>query len=320
MLHTCVLLSWISILTFGGCGSVKGGEDNVAPMVTNVSPTSPSTVTEDFSVVITFSEPMNKASVESAIVLLPSSATPAFSWNGHQDELTITPGVRYPEGTDPGAVSLQQLAIALGTGGVDVAGNALASATTLDYTLQFKRITAVFPFSQTLSGNCSATCTGTFTFFQAGENGTDTVTNRGFLTIPFILPDGIIIDRAVLNSQIEALGADPFGKLGDLMIDHLRFTAINNATFAAPGTELGALVARTPIPAVGTPAAFEITDAVSEDYVNRVAVMNRTQYRIRFPHDTTDDPNYTTYHSDGISDVVRMLRTVTNVTVTYRIE
>ena len=119
--------------------------------------------------VITFSKPMNKASVESALVILPGSAVPTFSWNEHQDELTITPGVHYPEGTGPGTVSRQQIAIALGTGGSDVAGNALASVTTLDYTLQFKRITTIFPFSQTLSGNCPMTCTGTFTFFQAGK-------------------------------------------------------------------------------------------------------------------------------------------------------
>ena len=299
--------------------SADGGGPGSPPTVTAVSPPTGSTVTEDLAITITFSEPMDRASVEAAIDF-PGGAAPGFEWSEDGSEVTASRLVPYPEGSGPQQVEPGVFHVMMAAGVADAAGDQLAGALDLEYRLRYRRITTAFPFSQTLSGNCDSTCSGNFTWFAAGERSSDpTISTRGFLTIPFDLPDDIVIERAELATEIEQILDNPFS-FGDLMIDHVQFDAITGAEYNQRGTGLGVLYAQNATPAVGDPAVVDVTDVFTDDYQYRIPRQNRSQYRIRFPHDLAEDPSYPTYHSDGAWDVVQLLRPATSLAVTYLVE
>lgn len=293
----------------------------VAPAVVAVDPPAGSVVEEDVAIAVTFSEPMDQAAVEAAITF-PGITDPSFEWNPDGTEVTASRRVPYPEGSDPDTVAPRTFEIALGAGARDQDGESLeGGALALDYTLRYRRITQAFPFSQTLSGNCFLPCSGTWSWVVAGENMSDTtVTNRGFLTIPFDLPDGIVVEKAVLDTAIELVTGDPFGELGDLLVDDVTFSAINDISLYGRGNSLGALFAADQHPGAGATASFDFTEAFADDYEHRAERSYRTQLRLRFLHDNPEDPAYDSYHSDGNQDVVRLLRDATSLSVTYLVE
>ena len=329
MNRTLVLL--LSLALFA-CGSVDsggppdsdhtadgGGSSAAPPTVSAVAPPTGSKLTEDVAITITFSEPMDRASVEAAIDF-PGGPAPSFEWSEDGSEVTLSRLVPYPEGSDPAEVEPRVVQVVLAAGAADAGGDPLGDPLELEYTLRYRRITAAFPFSQTLTGNCDSACAGNYTWFAAGERSSDTtVAVRGFVTIPFDLPDGIAIENAELATEIEQILDNPFS-FGDLMIDHMVFDAFANDLYGRRATGLGVLYARADMPAVGDPVQHDVTDVFKGDYENRIARQNRSQYRIRFPHDLAEDPSYPTYHSDGDWDMVELLRPATWLAVTYLVE
>jgi hypothetical protein len=314
-------------LALVACGSVDTGgppdSDHTAdepPMVVAVDPPAGSLVDEAVAISITFSEPMDRASVESAL-RFPGEEAPGLAWNQDGSEVTVSALLPYPEGSDPDQVEPIVFEIVLAAGAADEAGEPLDGGDlALDYRLRYRRITAGFPFSQTLSGNCDEACAGNFTWFAAGERSADpTRATRGFVTIPFDLPDGIAIERAELATEIEQITDNPFS-FGDLMIDHLVFDAFTGDLYGRRGTGLGVLYARDDTPAVGDAVLVDVTEVFTADYQHRAARQNRSQYRVRFPHDLSEDPSYSTYHSDGVMDLVQLLRPATSLSVTYLVE
>jgi hypothetical protein len=292
----------------------------VAPTVVSIDPPTGSVVEEEVAITIRFSEPMDQAAVEAAIEF-PGMA-PSFDWNPDGTEVTASRQVAYPQGSDPDQVAPRTFEVALGSGARDEDGEPLeGGALALSYTLRYRRITQAFPFSQTLSGNCFLPCSGTWSWVVAGENMSDTtVTNRGFLTIPFDLPAGIVVEKAVLDTEIELVTGNPFGELGDLLVDDVGFSAINDLSLYGRGTLLGALFTGDQGAGAGATASFDFTEAFAEDYEHRAERSYRTQLRLRFLHDNPEDPAYDSYHSDGNQDVVRLLRDATSLSVTYLIE
>ena len=322
-------MNLFALLALAACGSVEGMPPDVVdhsadaggpPAVVAVSPPTGSVVEEQVAIAFAFSQPMDRASVEAAIEF-PGAGAPSFAWNADDTEVTASRLVPYADGTDPDQVNLRAFQVTLSAGATDAGGQPLADQLVLDYPLRYKRITAVFPFSQTLSGNCFAACAGTWTWLAAGERSADpAVATRAFLTIPFdTLPDGVLIDGAVLHTEIEATQDNPFA-WGDLSIDDVTFAAINADAYGKRGNDLGVLFAASPVPGIGAAVSLDVTDAFADDYEHRVARQNRTQFRIRFPHDMPEDPEYTSAHSDGAWDLVQLLRTATDVTVTYLVE
>ena len=107
---------------------------------------------------------------------------------------------------------------------------------------------------------------------------------------------------------------------GDLMIDHMVFDAFTDDLYGRRGTGLGELYARDDMPAVGDAVLVDVTEVFTGDYEHRATRQNRSQYRIRFPHDLAEDPSYPTWHSDGVMDVLELLRPATSLAVTYLVE
>lgn len=331
MNRTPLLLLLFSLALFA-CGSVDtggppdadhtadgGGPSDAPPTVTAIDPPSGSKVSEDLAITITFSEPMDRASVEAAIDF-PGGASPSFEWSQDGSQVTASRRVAYPEGSDPAEVEPDVFQVVLAADAADAGGDPMGGSLELEYTLRYRRITTSFPFSQTLSGNCDSACAGNFTWFAAGERSSDpTRATRGFATIPFDLPDGIEIERAELATAIEQVIDNPFG-FGDLMIDHVVFDAFTDDLYGRRGTGLGVLFAQDPLPAVGDAALVDVTDVFKADYENRIARQNRSQYRVRFPHDLAEDPSYPSWHADGVMDVAQLLRSATSLSVTYLVE
>ena len=304
----------------GGGATSPDPIPDVAPTVVAVDPPSGSRVTEDVAIAIRFSEPMDPASVEAALGF-PGSAAPAFSWSPDGTEVTVSGTVPYPEGSSAQQVEPADFEVELAAAAADQSGDSLDGVLTLQYTLRYRRITQAFPFSQTLSGNCFLPCSGTWTWVVSGENSSDTtVTNRGFLTIPFNLPADISVEAAVLHTEVEAMTGNPFGELGDLLVDDVLYDAIDDNSLYARANGLGALLTEAQHPGVGTTASFDLTDAFADDYEHRAERSSRTQLRLRFLHDSPEDPSYDSYHADGNQDVVRLLRDETRLRVTYLIE
>lgn len=319
-----------SLLLFAACGTVESGPDDlvdhsgldagpepgVAPTVVAVDPPSGSLVDEDVAITITFSEPMDRSSVEGALGF-PGGAAPELTWNGDGTAVTAARHVPYPEGSDPDQVAPGSLSVTLGDAAADLDGDPLADQLELEYTLRYRRITTSFPAGATLTGNCDPVCSGNWTWFAAGERSSDpTVATRGYLTVPFELPDGIAIEHAELHTEIQQVIDNPFSS-GDLMIDHVQFDAITGGEYAQRGLGLGVLFARTASPAAGDTVTIDVTSVFASDYQDRVTLQNRTQYRVRFPHDLPEDPSYPAYHADDNWDIVQMLLAGTGVTVTY---
>jgi len=303
-------------------GGPTGSPDpvpNVAPTVLAVDPPAGSVVDEDVALIITFSEPMDHTSVEAALSF-PGSTPPGFEWNQDGNQVTASRRVAYPEGADPAQVEPRSFDILLAAGASDLDGEPLGEELVVDYTLHYRRITTAFPFSQTLSGNCFLPCSGTWSWVVAGENSSDTtVTNRGFLTVPFVLPADITVEAASIETAIEAMTGDPFGELGDLIVDDVTFSAITDQSLYGRGKALGSLYLAADHPGPGVTATFDVTAAFADDYAYRAERSYRTQFRIRFLHDSPEDPTYDSYHSDGKQDVVRLLRDATSLSVTYLI-
>ncbi|HEY8146161.1 MAG TPA: hypothetical protein VIG06_25950, partial [Kofleriaceae bacterium] len=263
--------------------------------------------------------PMDRASVEAAIHF-PGGAAPSFEWSEDGSQVTASRLVPYPEGSGPEQVEPGVFHVVLSAGAADAGGDPVGGALELEYTLRYRRITTAFPFSQTLSGNCDSACSGNFTWFAAGERSSDpTVATRGFLTIPFDLPDDIEIERAELATEIEQILDNPFS-FGDLMIDHVVFDAFAGDVYGRRGAGLGVLYARADMPAVGDAVLLDVTEVFIGDYEHRAERQSRSQYRIRFPHDLAEDPSYPTYHSDDAWDIVELLRPATSLAVTYLVE
>jgi len=316
------------VLVSAACGNVESGPDDVvdhsdpdagpdpgaAPTVVAVDPPSDSLVDEDVAVTITFSEPMDRSSVE---VAFSSGAAPELTWNQDGTAVTAARHVPYPEGEDPDVVAPRSFQVSLADSAADLDGDPLAGQLELTYTLRYRRITTSFPAAPTLTGNCDPVCSGNWTWFAAGERSSDpTVSTRGYLTVSFELPDDIAIEHAELTTEIQQVIDNPFS-FGDLMIDHVQFDDITGSEYAQRGIGVGVLFARAAMPAAGDTATIDVTTVFASDYQDRATLQNRTQYRIRFPHDLAEDPTYSTYHSDGSWDIVQMLLAGTGVTVTY---
>jgi hypothetical protein len=324
----------LSLILAAACGSVETGDppdladhtpDGGAPAggppsVVAVEPPSGSVVDEDLAIVITFSEPMDRATVEGSIDF-PGAGDPTFAWNQDSTEVTASLHWPYRAGDDPAEVPPGTFEIVIDGEASDAGGAPLAGGDlTLEYRQRYRRITTSFSYLPSLTGNCFQECAGTWTWFAAGERSADpTVASRGFLTVPFDLPDGIQIERAALATEIQQVIDNPFS-FGDLYIDHVQFDAINASEYNERGTGLGVLFARADAPAAGDAALHDVTDAFISDYEHRVERNHRTQYRIRFPHDLAEDPSYDAWHSDGSWDVVQMVVAATSVDVTYLLE
>lgn len=282
-----------------GCGGVESPEPDPEPMPGDTTPPSIMKVTPadgdkgvpaDAAIVITFSEPMDRASVEAAYASqhLPADAV-TMSWNDAGDTLTITPkqplALAEGIGNDPSITEATRYELWVDEVATDLAGNELTGQLQLGFTTQ-KRMTTTLAYDPDLTRYRSSTggLSAVGADLRIGDNAA--LAYRGFVTFDLsTLPDGIEIEGAALRvRQVSVIGT-PFD-LGVVNATHIIYAAVNSTAWNAAA--LGSMGALTSTEALG-PRSLGVAAALAEDYTERVARLNRTQYRLEFPTATTGD-------------------------------
>ena len=114
----------IAVLLLAGCGG-SGPTPDPAPTLASSAPADGTTgVAVGTDIVLTFSEAMNRASVEGALSISPS-VTCTFSWSPNDRVLTCDPNAGLAAGTS--------YTVTVGTGAQDAGGTALSAAATVGF-------------------------------------------------------------------------------------------------------------------------------------------------------------------------------------------
>lgn len=265
--------------------------DTEAPFVVDTVPAANATgIAADDKIFITFSEPMDTASVEAAFASedLPPGAA-SFAWDADHTVLTITPQepLEYAEGegTDLSLVPPRTYAIAIGTGATDVAGNALEQPLSLSFATR-RRMLAVFELDGMLTRALRDTIVlgGENAWAGDGANGDR---YHSYLTFDLAeLPAGSDVELASFRGrQLAPMGA-PYN-LGPVVAEHVTFGAIT-------GSAMGSLEAMSQ-PGVFSSDAVEqfktidVTSQVQDDVANRAEREDRSQYRLQIEQATNGD-------------------------------
>ena len=287
----------------GGTGGMSNAPvEKVAPSILSITPVNGATklTPETSRIVVTFSEPMDKASAQAAYVPSVVGASPAFSWNAAGNELTIDPKLAYPQAIDPTA-SAVPFRFDLTTAAKDLAGNSLlAGVSNWGFTL-LREITQSLPYWSKFGGNAtSEKYSGSF--ISAGDNKSDAAV-RGFVSYDIAsLPDGIqALRSATIDTTVSGFYGDPFGSFGNLLIQSVHFAQVDGASFSAPLLrDLGIYIDAADKKLVGSVVSKDVSVALIDDYLHRAARGNLSQYRVAF----ASSPN-----TNGVSDQVILTST-----------
>lgn len=317
------MLTSTTLLALAACGgSVTGGDDpavdggaagdTLAPTVLSMSPDHGATGVAPGAVLeIRFSEPMNTASVESALASSPlDPGDSSFAWNSAGDTLTITPNQPLLRGegvgADPSTVMPVAYELKVGTGATDLAGNHLASESIASFTTAKKMSLTVPPVdAMTRTVNNAGGVGGQASTLLLGDGSAANFYTRALLTFDMapLPPELISIESASLRARQLAPVGTPYDDLGALTVDHVMFTTLDATSFAVAA--LGAMGSMSTNPTLETKSA-SVTDAVVDDYAHFAARDGRSQFRLRFEQDTDgeSDTDIAQYAYDTIGLVV----------------
>ncbi len=272
----------------GGAGSAgemdtQDEADTTAPEIVSVSPPSGATgVTADTKIVVTFSEPMHRRSVELAFGSSELAVGAGFSWDDASTVLTVTPAtpLEYATGTNFSVVA-KTYGVTVGTTACDAAGNPLSEALSSSFSTlrRVKRTTIASATGMVASDGAPNT---------SALVGDDSENNsfRAFLTFEWSAVSTATVESATL--RINALGYlnDPFAALGTLEVDHVYNATLSTAAYdAAPLAYVGAIASQY----IEEYAAIDVTEALRNDLENRDARGQTSQYRLYFAKGTNSD-------------------------------
>lgn len=281
-----------------GCASDPATEepdidptDETAPAVTDTQPATAATaVHEDETIQVTFSEPMDPASVEAAYAStdLPADQV-AFAWSPDGRVLTITPAapLAYAEGAgnDPSVVTPKTFAITIGTGATDLAGNALAAPMELSFSTR-RRLIALFGLDLDMTRMTLGNTSYAMSEIIVGDS-LNKETYRSYLTFDIAaLPADAEVEKAQFQGvQVAPLGA-PYD-MGAVNVEHVNFTSTlpNNLTGSVAKSLPGAMSTDAVLEA----KKIDVTSQVIDDVVHRAARGDRSQYRLQIDLATDGD-------------------------------
>jgi hypothetical protein len=285
------------------------------PAIISVTPEDgASGVSNDANIVIRFSEPMDQQATEAAYQSesLPSDSV-SFIWNEDGTELTIVPDqlLEYATGAVPDEVEARRVTFFVSASATDVEGRRLGQPyegsfsllRQIEFTLfavQDRDLSGSFRSNDTYgAGDCARgqinMCVGDVRVAGQSEQ------YRGFISFELLpVPDEAVDVSALLSLQIADTSGNPFGNLGDLMLEHASFDEIGPDAFSADALDdLGAIAEPG-----GAILSADVTSAVIADHLER----DVTQYRLRF-EDETD--------GDGLSDTMISAWDTQTIDVSY---
>ncbi len=302
----------------GSAGSGAGGsaqQPRTPVLLGSVPANGVSGVAADAEITLTFSAPMDTASVLAAY---SSSSLPAaamsFVWSAGDTVLRIVPSaaLEVVSGSDPSVVTARQYALDITAQARDKAGNALAPAH-VGFSV-VRSLTQALPavLDRDLTGNWRtdgsyglAYCERVDSTFCMGDSpAAGNPGYRGFLSFALgALPaDLLALSSAELSATIAQKFGTPFNDLGALRSEHVAFDAIGDAAFAAPALAVHRTLSTAAD--VGHRLSTDVLSEVQSD----LAARDTSQFRLAFESDSD---------ADGVADLLVFEWTSALLTVTY---
>jgi methionine-rich copper-binding protein CopC len=263
--------------------------DTTAPTIVSVNPANnTSGVVRNAKISVTFSEAMDLASAQAAFqVTQPAGVTGTFSWAAGNLTMTFSPSATFAYGD---VVRFQ-----VTTAAKDAAGNAKATTDSFSFTV-IKSTTVNFPCIDALDGFVNAVGTAFPARELIGGNGGTGSTGmlRGYeaYDISALPATTTAITAAYIYIYQYSVASAPYGAtaLGDLMWYHVDFGPTLEAT------DFGTPVLTHPYPSgvLSTTPVLEwksssVVFAVQNDFANRTARNNRSEFVIQFPNDSSSN-------------------------------
>jgi hypothetical protein len=290
--------------TDGGSAGAAGANsalDREPPRVVSVTPSDGALgVQSSAKLVIRFSQPMAPGSVELAYQSsdLPTALV-TFAWNDELTALTVSPsapllyatGSAQANGSAPFAAKTYHFGLA--EGATDRAGRALPALAFSFSTL--RQVSFTLTADQQLTGNwtdgegegihnCLRSAKAPYAPSVCIGDDAKNVRYTGFLSFDLSsLPDHIAeFSSARLQASAVVYGAPE--SLGESSVEHVFFAELDQSALStAAMSMLGPFYSGASVPSdTHLVLSEDLTGSVADDYANRVARSNHSQYRLRF--------------------------------------
>lgn len=259
----------------------------------------------DAPIVLTFSEPMNAASVEAAwsSTSLPAQDL-AFSWNAENTILTIDASsvLQYPEGGID--VDTFDYDFTIDASANDAEGDALEGP----FTSSFATARDITMVLDTVFGG-TGTFDGTSKLVPVRVGDTvDNGTHRGFLTFDLsVLPANIVeLTEVTLFARQDSVGGTPYQDLGTVQLSQIAPTTELDITAhtAAPRSELGVF---SDADTTGDPDGDRTANVLAEVAADLSDGASVSTFRLEFTtaQDLGNDEDYVAFQEPRID--VRLL-------------
>jgi len=283
-----------AVLSLVGCAAVEPapGDDNQdpTPQVLAIEPANNAVgVRENASIKLTFSEPMDTASVEAAFSA-PQIGAVTFIWNLSNTEVTIVPGspLRYADGVgdDPSVVQALTYELVLQTSAVSQQGMPLAAATASVFsTLKQMDTTAPIYGDMTMHVSNTGSIALPDTDLRVGDGVANTM-SRGLITfnLSAITDRAVEIESARLRAIKTSVVGDPFAINPSISSYHISFTDPVAGYSVEPLATMGTFAS-----ASTGGVSEDVTSAVADDLAHRVDRQQMSQFRIQFDAGTDGD-------------------------------
>lgn len=261
--------------------------------MTSFAPTALSGVPRDASLVLTFSEPMNRASVEGALTLTVNGAARATTntWSASGDRLTVRPTTGFVYG-DIVSWSLRNAAR-------DLASNALSSPGSRAFTIIRRASVGVVPSAATgyIRTACLLGCSTSVVpnLVVVGDNNSNRPM-RSFLSYDLtaaVPSTATAITASVLMLRRRAAYGSPFGptNLGTMALERVSYgLTLETGDFDTPPLTCDGAVCSTDVFGYPDPQGdIGVLKFVRADWAQRASLGGRSQFRMRFANATDGD-------------------------------
>ncbi|MCH9688334.1 MAG: Ig-like domain-containing protein [Deltaproteobacteria bacterium] len=279
-----------------------GTPDTTPPTVSSVTPAARTQgVWADTTIVITFSEPMDRVSTQAAWQT-PNIGDAVMMWSDDDTELTVVPNapLPYAMGDDEPFLDAIEYTFTIATTATDAAGNQLESAYMSNF-YTWRVVQLQVPFVDQLTGMTGPTVNGiNDNDVYVGDTQFDAV-QVGVMTfdMPILRGASKQVFSATIYADQTSVGGDPYGplpSLGEIHALDVEFATEFMAADVPALSDLGIFSDN----ATQETKIFDVTEAVAAD---DAAGNPTTQFRFEFPVGTNGDGvlDRVTFDKDTIS-------------------
>ncbi len=284
-------LVFLLALVLVGCGTTTTtpnptpSTDTTPPTVVAISPADGAKgVKDDQSIVITFSENMDKSATQAAYQSGDLPATEVtFSWNAAGTVLTIKPNdfLEYAAGDDT-SIAAKTYALSVTNLAKDDAGNALGAFSSSFSTLRLISpvIYAIANLDGEVIGVTNATAISNSAVIRVGDTADSIL--RGFFSFDLTgIPANVVADEARLFINKEGVEGNPY-EFSDMSLDHVNYgNSLTGDDYDTPVLADLGIFDSASAPATGY-LSSNVTSALNDDLASRTSRGNRSQYRLSF--------------------------------------